>query len=82
MSITVVVEVLHKDLHIGISFDVLKGKDENSLKTLLENFQKPSKPCFHLTIPTEAFEYPQNAGKKTEVIILQWSPYDVELYLS
>lgn len=65
--------MLHYGLNIRISFEDLKSKDEKSLESFLENFEKPSKPSYNLTIPKQAYEYPENAGKKTDLMILPLS---------
>ena len=65
--------MLHYGLNIGITFDDLKSRDEKSINTLLENFQKPSKLSNNVNVPKQEYDYPQNAGKKAEIMILPLS---------
>lgn len=65
--------LLHDGLNIGITFDDLKSRDEKSINTLLENFQKPSKLSNKVNVPKQEYDYPQNAGKKAEIMILPLS---------
>ena len=65
--------LLHYGLNIGITFDDLKSRDEKSINTLLENFQKPSKLSNNVNVPKQEYDYPQNAGKKAEIMILPLS---------
>lgn len=65
--------LLHYGLNIGITFDDLKSRDEKSINTLLENFQKPSKLSNNVNAPKQEYDYPQNAGRKAEIMILPLS---------
>ena len=68
--------MLYYGLNIGITFDDLKSRDEKSINTLLENFQKPSKLSNNVNVPKQEYDYPQNAGKKAEIMILPLSIND------
>ena len=81
-----ILQVLHYGLNIGISFEDLTSKDETALTSFLDEFEEPSKPVYNVNIPKQVFEFPENAGKKADIMIyhclLKMRAQHVELHPS